>query len=542
MKPGAPTYQSPDTARGWQALAGQIGAMSPEEVVHHHMQLHAQHGARPDMQVLQAEQGLSAALKAHDFPHRHDDDLARMAGTGNPTAGPLSTREIGAHLHQQLKVHSSAVSLVQDQGDPKFSYLHVTGPLVAHEDQILRAVNRRLPPSVNLKKAPQKGGRGFVHVTPLYDLGLHRPEAGLAAPAVSTWEHLNAGRTSRSTPSQTLPPATDMPTAGGESGMPDPALATLKARALSRTLKFRDLDVSIETDKGEEREWHDPFTGRAGVTKMKYPYGYIRKTMGVDGDHVDVFVGPEEDAPDVHVVHQKKAPLFIEYDEDKCMLGWHSADAAKEAYLAHYDDPRFFGRMTSIPFDQFKDLVFGSCKGKEIDSTTRAIIEKAAVSGFDCTVVKSAGGQEERFVKGVVLEPDVVDLTRVKRAPGGGWTDATGDPAQGAGDQQTWGDTYSAEEIRKACYWWMENSRFGSEKHMEHGGRPLDTSDVALLENYITDAPCVIGGRAIKAGTWVQSYRVRSAALWQKVKKGELKAWSMGARTRGALEEVEIDG
>lgn len=130
-----------------------------------------------------------------------------------------------------------------------------------------------------------------------------------------------------------------------------------KAYKLSRRTQFRGLDVSIETDKGELRHWYDPHNKTKGSTKMSHPYGYIRRTKGVDGDHVDVYIGPKEDAPNVYVVHQMKAPDFKKYDEDKCMVGFESAAAAKAAYLKNFDDSRFFGSMTTMPWDEFEKKV-----------------------------------------------------------------------------------------------------------------------------------------------------------------------------------------
>jgi hypothetical protein len=134
----------------------------------------------------------------------------------------------------------------------------------------------------------------------------------------------------------------------------------LAQHKLSRRLKFRGLDVSIETDEGEVRRWHDASTGEEGKTKMSIPYGYIRRTEGVDGDHVDVFIGPHEDAENVYVIHQRKAPDFKTFDEDKCMLGFNTADEAKAAYKNHYNDDRFFGSMSVLPFEKFKTKVLAT--------------------------------------------------------------------------------------------------------------------------------------------------------------------------------------
>lgn len=165
---------------------------------------------------------------------------------------------------------------------------------------------------------------------------------------------------------------------------PKPLKKTAKAYKLSRRMQFRGLNISVETDKGEKRHWKDPNNGETGFTLMKYPYGYIRMTKGVDGDHVDVYVGPDEDAKKVYVVHQQKAPNFERYDEDKCMLGFESADAAKKAYLDHYNDDRFFGSMTVMPFKQFKKKVLGTFKRpQKIAEQTMKPIDQAYAFGAE---------------------------------------------------------------------------------------------------------------------------------------------------------------
>lgn len=144
--------------------------------------------------------------------------------------------------------------------------------------------------------------------------------------------------------------------------------------ALARRMTFRGLNISIETDKGEKRHWYDPHNKEKGTTTMKHPYGYIRRTKGVDGDHVDVYVGPNEQAKNVYIIHQMKAPEFKQYDEDKCMLGFDSADAAKKAYLAHYNKPGFFGSMTTMSFDDFKKKVLKSFELKQPHKIAEAIM------------------------------------------------------------------------------------------------------------------------------------------------------------------------
>lgn len=133
-----------------------------------------------------------------------------------------------------------------------------------------------------------------------------------------------------------------------------------KSRPLHGRLDFNGLKISIENRKGSIRQWHDPHEDREGMTRMSIPYGYIRLTHGMDGDHVGCYVGPHRDAPYVFIVHQMKAPDFKEYDEDKVMLGFLSEDEAKQTYLDHYDDPRFLGSITRMLFEEFKETVLGT--------------------------------------------------------------------------------------------------------------------------------------------------------------------------------------
>lgn len=138
-----------------------------------------------------------------------------------------------------------------------------------------------------------------------------------------------------------------------------------KARRLAGRLTWRGLDISVEQAVGDERHWYDPHNDTRGTTYMHHAYGYIRGTEGADGDHVDVYVGPMlDDADEVYIIHQVKAPDFRRYDEDKVMLGFGDAAAAKQAYLRQYNDPRFYGGMSVMSADAFEARCKAGVKGK----------------------------------------------------------------------------------------------------------------------------------------------------------------------------------
>ncbi len=127
-----------------------------------------------------------------------------------------------------------------------------------------------------------------------------------------------------------------------------------KARKLHRRRDFRGLQISVENQAGSIRHWGNAHA--SGQTKMKCDYGYIRRTKGVDGDHVDVYVGPYKLAPNVYVIDQLKPPEFVETDEQKVMLGFLTLGDAVAAYQAHYDDPRFLGQVRVLPFGDFRSV------------------------------------------------------------------------------------------------------------------------------------------------------------------------------------------
>lgn len=133
-------------------------------------------------------------------------------------------------------------------------------------------------------------------------------------------------------------------------------------KALQGRIKFQGLEISVETRRSCIRYWYDPHTGKWGISRMIVPYGYIRGTEGHDGEEVDCFVGPMNDAPFAYIVHQRKGPDFKRFDEDKVMLGFGSRSEARAIYLKHYDDPRFFGGMSVVPMEEFKAKVMSNGK------------------------------------------------------------------------------------------------------------------------------------------------------------------------------------
>lgn len=115
------------------------------------------------------------------------------------------------------------------------------------------------------------------------------------------------------------------------------------------------LHVTIEHKAGTLRQLHDDAGNVVYKKHMYHHYGYINRTKGRDGDAVDCFIGPLQNAKFIYVVHMlDKGPVKSEReDEDKCFIGSPGADAAKTAFLLHYP-AEFFGGMTTLPVAAFK--------------------------------------------------------------------------------------------------------------------------------------------------------------------------------------------
>lgn len=130
-------------------------------------------------------------------------------------------------------------------------------------------------------------------------------------------------------------------------------MAAPKPEPAEHTTTWRGLPIVIENLAGSYREWTDR-DGKTGRTAMQWPYGYFADHLGADGDELDCYIGPDENAPFVYIVHQLAVPDYVRFDEDKVLLGFASEQAAKAVYLQHRSDgDKAYGGMSVIPAERF---------------------------------------------------------------------------------------------------------------------------------------------------------------------------------------------
>jgi len=118
--------------------------------------------------------------------------------------------------------------------------------------------------------------------------------------------------------------------------LPEPSQAQKEAGNYKvGRVKVHGLDISIENPAGSTRKGVAP-DGTAWENQLAHHYGYIRRTEGADGDHVDAFIGPNPDSDRVFVVDQID-PATGRFDEHKILLGFDSLEEASAGYAANYE-------------------------------------------------------------------------------------------------------------------------------------------------------------------------------------------------------------
>lgn len=174
-------------------------------------------------------------------------------------------------------------------------------------------------------------------------------------------------------------------------------------------LSFGGYDYTVETPKGVTRSGKDE-QGKPWSVTMHDTYGYILGKIGVDGDHIDMFINDAADLDtfdgNVYVVDQVN-PETGEFDEHKVMYGYPSEEAATEAYLANYSKGwKGLGKATSVPKATF-DKWLESSDRKTKPFADYAMVQKEQRAAYEEEMMQD-GAHSEAFDK-------IVDLAKEQK-------------------------------------------------------------------------------------------------------------------------------
>ncbi len=173
------------------------------------------------------------------------------------------------------------------------------------------------------------------------------------------------------------------------------------------------------------------------------------------------------------------------------------------------DLPHLRNALSRIPQSRVPGLTEDDLLG--IEERARELLAEATkkndVFAKSIPLIKGADPADERYVLGIVLEPEVVDAQ---------------------------GDIYSADEVRQAAHRFMEE--FGGLGLMH---RMRVNGQVKVLESYLAPLDFAVGETAVRKGTWLLAVRILSDELWAEVKDGGLTGFSIGGSARRVPEAEE---
>src|SRR6056297_162948 len=158
-------------------------------------------------------------------------------------------------------------------------------------------------------------------------------------------------------------------------------------------LKIHGLDVAIETPRGRAR--------KHGWPRMAAHYGYVKRTRGADGDHLDVFVGPHPESQLVVVIDQ--VDESGQFDEHKALLGYTTEEAAVAAYRKCYAPGWKVGPVSTMTIKQFKAWLDGGTQKHPIFqqvSRYAVLVQDAIVDYYAARNPKNSPGQLGLFGNG----------------------------------------------------------------------------------------------------------------------------------------------
>lgn len=303
----------------------------------------------------------------------------------------------------------------------------------------------------------------------------------------------------------------------------------LKARQKVKRVAYQGIELRIDRPKGYTQTGKDA-AGKEWSRTFKVDYGYIPRTKGGDGDGLDVYLGDDEDAQLAYWVSQRR-PDGV-FDEYKVMLGFTDRRSARAMWAAHTPE-KFFGGIATTSMGMVKALLgiepmsLHKCVGPMVfdDPTIEIRLDGAALAKAleDARILPSATStdaaevlvqkrtargvervakaeEEQRYVLGVMLEPDIVDSQ---------------------------GDTYDAATIERAAHLYLTKFRNAGLMHQQ-----LVNNMVELVESYIAPMDLVFGDVTIPKGTWLAAYKIYDDEIWAAVKSGELTGLSIGGTAR----------
>lgn len=118
---------------------------------------------------------------------------------------------------------------------------------------------------------------------------------------------------------------------------------------------------------------------------------------------------------------------------------------------------------------------------------------------------------DERYVLGPVLVPNVVD---------------------------TQGHLFPESSVRKTAFKFMREYKKNKFMHV----LDLNADDITIVENYVAPADFELNGRVVRKGTWMMGVIIHNDVLWNHIKEGRVRGFSIGAKVTKSGITVDSGG
>lgn len=117
--------------------------------------------------------------------------------------------------------------------------------------------------------------------------------------------------------------------------VPSPAQAKA-GNYQKRHVIWNGLNISVETEAGQDRTGIGR-DGKPWAATAVHPYGYFRGSEGKDGEHIDVYMGPNPQVQHAFVFDQID-PKTGKFDEHKVIIGAADLNEARSVYDSGFSD------------------------------------------------------------------------------------------------------------------------------------------------------------------------------------------------------------
>ncbi len=147
-------------------------------------------------------------------------------------------------------------------------------------------------------------------------------------------------------------------------------------------VQWNGLDITIENPQGSIRSGKDA-NGKAWEVTMPATYGYIKRTEGADGEHIDVYLGKHLQNQTVYVIDQIDLKTG-KFDEHKNMLGFATLREAERIYKLGFSDGKGkhrLGATTPMTLEKFKEWI-------KTEDTTKPVAESLLTSYTQADIAK----------------------------------------------------------------------------------------------------------------------------------------------------------